>query len=53
MAGTKVSVTLKDKNERDNWREHATKRGFDGNLAGYLRWLVRRDMAKDGEIGRS
>ena len=52
MPKTKVSVEVQDNKERDAWRAHAKKRGFDGKLATYIRWLVRRDMANDGEIGR-
>ena len=41
---TKISVVIPDQEERDRMREHARKRGFDGNLGAYIRWLVRQDM---------
>ena len=51
MNTIKVSVPVPE-DEHPDWREQAKKRGFDGTLATYIRWLVRRDMANDGEIGR-
>lgn len=51
MSTIKVSVQVPE-DEHPDWRAQAKKRGFDGKLATYIRWLVRRDMANDGEIGR-
>ena len=45
---TKTSITWNDKAERDRVRDHAGKRGFDGNLSAYIRWLIRQDMKNGG-----
>lgn len=40
----KISVPVNDTKEYEAFREHAKARGFDGNLAAYVRWLIRDDM---------
>jgi hypothetical protein len=45
MAKIKISVEV-DEEEHAAFKEHSKRRGFDGKLATYIRWLVRRDMQR-------